>query len=226
MDLLATALPRCALTDLTLDGNYLGCELTLILLNALKARASLTSVRIADCHITDGGSPDAMQAIDTIGAMLKANRFRVLGLDGNRLGGAGVGRLADALQAFKGGGLQLTDLHVDREGNELEAEAEALLTSVAGAHADVCLHLARSEPGHEKQQQKADLKIRDFIKRNPLQATDSPLGPIAAPDAALAVLTPEDGSPESRRKGRSALPTPRRPSPDKKPLTSSPRSAR
>ena len=87
--------------------------------------------------------------------MLKAGRLRVLSLDGDKVGTAGASLLASALRAAKPGGA-LTDLHLDREGNDLDEEAEKLLSKSFGAHPDACLHLARSEPENERLQQKAE----------------------------------------------------------------------
>ena len=63
--------------------------------------------------------------------MLKAGRLRVLSLDGDKVGTAGASLLASALRAAKPGGA-LTDLHLDREGNDLDEEAEKLALEIAG----------------------------------------------------------------------------------------------
>ena len=235
VEVLATALaPATGVSDLTLDGNHLGCALVVALLDALRACTTLTSLRLADTQLTDGSAPGSTQALETIAQMLKAGRLRVLGLDGNKVGPAGASLLAAALKAAKPGGA-LTDLLLDREGNDLDEEAEKLLSKAFGAHPDACLHLARSEPENERLQQKAELSVREYLRNSSLNGAGAaePNG-MPRTDASLSVMV-ADGSLDSKRRhsipglspnGKRGEFTPKRPSPDKKPPAASPRSAR
>jgi len=181
-----------------------------------------------------GGAPGSTQALETIAQMLKAGRLRVLSLDGNKVGPAGASLLAAALKAAKPGGA-LTDLLLDREGNDLDEEAEKLLSKAFGAHPDACLHLARSEPENERLQQKAELSVREYLRNSSLNGAGAaePNG-MPRTDASLSVMV-ADGSLDSKRRhsipglspnGKRGEFTPKRPSPDKKPPAASPRSAR
>ena len=235
VEVLATALaPATGVSDLTLDGNHLGCALVVALLDALRACTTLTSLRLADTQLTDGSAPGSTQALETIAQMLKAGRLRVLSLDGNKVGPAGAYLLAAALKAAKPGGA-LTDLLLDREGNDLDEEAEKLLSKAFGAHPDACLHLARSEPENERLQQKAELSVREYLRNSSLNGAGAaePNG-MPRTDASLSVMV-ADGSLDSKRRhsipglspnGKRGEFTPKRPSPDKKPPAASPRSAR
>jgi len=222
---------RLADTQLT-DGSAPGSTLP-------SARASL-AMSHASAHphppppFPTGGAPGSTQALETIAQMLKAGRLRVLGLDGNKVGPAGAYLLAAALKAAKPGGA-LTDLLLDREGNDLDEEAEKLLSKAFGAHPDACLHLARSEPENERLQQKAELSVREYLRNSSLNGAGAaePNG-MPRTDASLSVMV-ADGSLDSKRRhsipglspnGKRGEFTPKRPSPDKKPPAASPRSAR
>jgi Ran GTPase-activating protein (RanGAP) involved in mRNA processing and transport len=222
---------RLADTQLT-DGSAPGSTLP-------SARASL-AMSHASAHpppppsFPTGGAPGSTQALETIAQMLKAGRLRVLSLDGNKVGPAGASLLAAALKAAKPGGA-LTDLLLDREGNDLDEEAEKLLSKAFGAHPDACLHLARSEPENERLQQKAELSVREYLRNSSLNGAGAaePNG-MPRTDASLSVMV-ADGSLDSKRRhsipglspnGKRGEFTPKRPSPDKKPPAASPRSAR
>jgi hypothetical protein len=223
---------RLADTQLT-DGSAPGSTLP-------SARASLAMSHASAHHpppppsFPTGGAPGSTQALETIAQMLKAGRLRVLSLDGNKVGPAGASLLAAALKAAKPGGA-LTDLLLDREGNDLDEEAEKLLSKAFGAHPDACLHLARSEPENERLQQKAELSVREYLRNSSLNGAGAaePNG-MPRTDASLSVMV-ADGSLDSKRRhsipglspnGKRGEFTPKRPSPDKKPPAASPRSAR
>jgi len=209
IEVLQATLPSSGVSDLTLDGNHLGSELAHILMDTLQKRETVTSLRLADCHLTDGGDPKASQALHTIATMLKADRFAVLSLDGNRLGSHGAEVLADALGGeylkgmAKAGKLSLCDLHLDREGNQLDEQAEALLSNAFGGlvekGANACLHLARSAAGattaFEKKQQKAELRVADYLRNASITPSTATVFSILQGETAMISPSSRNASP-------------------------------
>ena len=159
LDTLAKGMPGSKVDALVLDGNQIGAEGVGLLSAALERHTSLTSLYLADCNLTNGGS-EMSGLTQFVACLKKQSSLKELNLDGCHLGTDGSQLLASWLNAKSDA---FEHLFVERASNQLDSASEDVLKTACGD--DVMLHLERGRPQYQASLDKSEGLIRNELKR-------------------------------------------------------------